>query len=61
MIFGIIFFIVLLYVAYHVFALIFHWFKYGASLPLVWVALPIYLIGTGVLTLISLAALVALL
>lgn len=61
MIFGIIFLLVMLYVAYNIFALLFHWIKYGATLPLVWLALPVYLVGTGFLTLISLAALVSLL
>lgn len=41
---------------YYALALIFHWFKYGATLPLVWIALPIYLGGVGFLSLIALAA-----
>lgn len=50
----------LVVVAYFVFALLFHWFKYGATLPLVWLALPIYLVGNGFILLIALAAFVAL-
>ncbi len=41
-------------------ALFFHWFKYGATMPMVWVALPIYLVGTGILFLLNVAALTAL-
>lgn len=42
--------------AYYIFALVFHWIKYGSTLPLVWVAMPIYLVGCGFLFLIALAA-----
>ena len=51
---------VLLVTAYYVFALIYHWVKYSATLPLVWVAMPVYLAGVGLLTLIGLAAYAAL-
>lgn len=60
MIFSLVFGAVMLYVAYTIFALLFHWVKYGATLPLVWLALPLYLVGTGFFTLITLAALTAL-
>lgn len=56
----IIFGIALLVTAYYVLALLFHWIKYGATFPLVWLAMPIYLGGVGFLLLISLTALVAL-
>jgi hypothetical protein len=48
--------VVILITAYYVFALLFHWVKYGATLPLVWLAMPIYLVGVGFLLLIALAA-----
>ena len=50
----------LLTVAYYLFALLFHWFKYGATLPLVWLALPMYLVGNGFILIITLAAFSAL-
>lgn len=50
----------LLVTAYYVFALLFHWIKYGTTMPLVWLALPIYLAGTAFLILISLFALISL-
>lgn len=28
------------------FALLFHWFRFGVMYPLVWIALPLYLVGT---------------
>ena len=56
----VIFGVVMLISAYYVFALLFHWFKYGATLPLVWLAMPIYLVGVGFFSLIALAALAGL-
>jgi len=56
MIWTILLLVVLVLTVYYVASLIFHWFKYGATLPLVWLALPIYLTGTGVLVLLMLAA-----
>jgi hypothetical protein len=46
----------LLITAYYVFALIYHWVRYGATMPFVWIALPIYLVGVGLLLTIALAA-----
>jgi hypothetical protein len=34
---------------YFVFAELYHWLRYGYMYPLVWLALPVYLIGTVVL------------
>lgn len=53
-----IFGVALLVSAYYVFALIFHWVKYGSTLPLVWIAMPIYLAGAGFLVFVALIALV---
>lgn len=47
---------VLVITAGYILALLFHWIKYGATLPWVWVALPIYLGGTAFLILIMLSA-----
>ncbi len=41
--------LVLLMTAYYVFAELYHWLRYGYMYPMVWVALPIYLIGILVL------------
>ena len=35
--------------AYFVFAELYHWIRYGYMYPLVWLALPIYLVGIVVL------------
>lgn len=40
----------------YVLALLFHWIRYGATLPLVWLAMPIYLGGAGFLLLIVFTA-----
>lgn len=56
MIWTVILVVALLVTAYFVFALLFHWVKYGATLPMVWLAMPVYLIGVGFLLLIALAA-----
>ena len=48
--------VALLVTLYYVLALLYHWIKYSATLPLVWLAMPIYLGGVGFLTLIALAA-----
>ena len=45
---------------YFIFALLYHWLRYGAMYPLVWVALPVYAVGTAVLFLAALGALVTL-
>lgn len=44
---------------YYIFALLYHWLKYSSTFPLSLLAIPVYLIGVGVLTLIALIALVA--
>jgi len=59
-VFWLIFGIAFLITAYYVFALLYHWIRYGFMYPWVWVMMPIYLVGTGFLLLISLAALSAL-
>ena len=41
--------LVLLMTAYYVFAELYHWLRYGYMYPMVWVALPVYLIGIAVL------------
>ena len=35
--------------AYYVFAELYHWLRYGYMYPMVWIALPVYLIGIVVL------------
>lgn len=47
---------VLLVTLGYVLSLLFHWVKYGASLPWVWVAAPIYLGGVFVLLTIAFSA-----
>lgn len=41
--------VVMIMTLYYVFAEIYHWLRYGYMYPLVWIALPIYLIGIVVL------------
>lgn len=41
--------LVFLMTLYYVFAELYHWLRYGYMYPLVWLALPIYLVGTVVL------------
>ncbi|MCL9972108.1 MAG: hypothetical protein NBV63_01730 [Candidatus Pacebacteria bacterium] len=60
MIWTVIFAGVLLITAYYVFALLYHWVRYGATMPFVWIALPIYLVGVVFLLTIALAAYTAL-
>ena len=43
------FWIALAFTAYFVFALLYHWLRYGHMYPLVWIMMPVYLIGTVVL------------
>ena len=43
------FFIVFVITAYYVFAELYHWIRYGYMYPLVWIALPIYIVGVLVL------------
>lgn len=54
------FVLVLLMTAYYVFAELYHWFRYGYMYPLVWIALPVYLIGTVALMGAMLAGIAAL-
>lgn len=61
LILGIVFGTVVLVVAYYVFALLYHWVRYGHLFPVVWLMLPVYAIGTAALLLVSLTALSALL
>ncbi len=56
MIWGIVLLVALLVTAYYVFALLYHWIKYSETLPLVWIAMPVYLGGVGFFVLVSLAA-----
>jgi hypothetical protein len=41
--------LVFLMTAYYVFAELYHWLRYGYMYPMVWIALPVYLIGIVVL------------
>lgn len=41
--------LVLVMTAYYVFAELYHWLRYGYMYPMVWVAVPMYLIGIVVL------------
>lgn len=43
------FLIVFLITAYFVFAELYHWLRYGYMYPLVWLALPVYIVGVVVL------------
>ncbi|MDO8523953.1 MAG: hypothetical protein Q7R74_01855 [bacterium] len=43
------FLIVFLVTAYYVFAELYHWIRYGYMYPIVWLALPIYLVGVVLL------------
>lgn len=51
---------VALVVAYYAFALLYHWIRFGFLYPMVFVALPIWAIGSGVLLMLTLAAYAAL-
>jgi hypothetical protein len=52
-----IFAVAFLITLYYFLALMYHWLRYGFMYPFVWIAIPVYLVGTGFLLLISLAAL----
>ncbi len=41
--------LILLMTAYYVFAELYHWLRWGYMYPLVWIALPVYLVGVLVL------------
>ena len=45
------FWLALIVTGYFVFALLYHWLRYGHMYPLIWIALPVY--GIGVLVLIG--------
>lgn len=59
-VFWLIFAVAFLITAYYAFALLYHWLRFGFMYPLVWVMMPIYLVGTGFLLLTSLAAVLSL-
>ncbi|MBU6310507.1 hypothetical protein KGO06_01045 [Patescibacteria group bacterium] len=42
--------------AYYIFALFYHWLRFSATMPMVWLAIPVYLGGVVFLSLIALAA-----
>lgn len=46
----------LLVVGYYAFALLYHWLRYGFIYPMVFLALPVWGIGTVLILLISLVA-----
>lgn len=52
--------VVLIFSAYYALSLIFHWMKYGFTLPLVWLVMPIYLAGSAFLILLVFSAYAAL-
>ena len=54
-----IFGVAILVTLYYVLALLYHWLKYSGTFPLGLLALPVYLVGVGILLLIALIALVA--
>lgn len=43
------FWLALVAVAGYGFSLLYHWIRYGYIYPLVWIALPIYIVGTVIL------------
>jgi hypothetical protein len=43
------FVVALIITVYYVFAELYHWLRYNAMYPLVWIAIPVYLVGTGAL------------
>ncbi|MFQ5540998.1 MAG: hypothetical protein ACE5F4_02025 [Candidatus Paceibacteria bacterium] len=43
------FFLALVAVAFYGFSLLYHWLRFGAMYPLVWIALPLYVVGTVIL------------
>ena len=51
------FWLALIATLWYVFAELYHWIRYGWIYPLVWVALPLYLVGVLVLIGAMLAAL----
>ncbi len=46
----------LVVVGYYAFALLYHWLRYGALYPMVFLALPVWTIGTVLLLFLTLAA-----
>lgn len=55
----VVFLLVFLITAYYVFAELYHWLRYGYMYPLVWVALPIYLVGIVLLLAVMLGGIAA--
>jgi hypothetical protein len=43
------FWLILIVTLWYVFAELYHWIRYGWMYPLVWIAMPIYLVGVVVL------------
>ena len=43
------FWLALIAVFFYGFSLLYHWIRFGAIYPLVWIALPIYVVGTIIL------------
>lgn len=43
------FWLMLILTLWYVFAELYHWFRFGWMYPLVWIAMPIYLVGVFVL------------
>lgn len=39
-------FLGLIIVVFYGFSLLYHWLRYGSMYPLVWIALPVYVVGT---------------
>ncbi len=58
-VFWILFVVVFLATAYYAFALLYHWLRYGFLYPMVFVAIPVWGIGTFLLLSLTIAALIA--
>lgn len=43
------FWLAIVAVFFYGFSLLYHWIKFGSIYPLVWIALPIYVVGTIIL------------
>jgi len=43
------FWLALVAVFFYGFSLVYHWVRFGTMYPLVWIALPVYVIGTVIL------------
>lgn len=60
MIWTLILLFIALIVGYYAFALLYHWIRYGFLYPMVFIALPVWAIGSGFLIMLTLAAYAAL-